>query len=307
MTELDVKLTETPLPATQEERLKEAQQDAQRLRELTATILTLNDSLNTSLLEWVSLRKKIWEHKQWETLGYDSWQAYCKKEMGGVKLKIDKKAREDIVVQLTKWGMSQRDTAVVIDVSNYTVSNVLANLPEEKKAELPEKVGPPGKGQQPRQKKEGSKTPGPKTQKPKAIEPPAAPGPDEPPLPDMPPVPVPDSTDIPADESGGLEGQPIHIQNIGRTLKDIRSYLNAARDLWGGIADQDNRQDLKTVLANTPPYFMAEVRTHIEWLSDILLIAEDVDANVDADTNVIEKGMKYHPESVPPVQYSDQQ
>lgn len=62
-----------------------------------------------------------WQLRDWEVLGFDSWDSYVESVVKGAVPKMAKEIRGKIVVQLTELGMSTRAIASVVGANKSTV------------------------------------------------------------------------------------------------------------------------------------------------------------------------------------------
>jgi hypothetical protein len=87
----------------------------QRLRELHGTLTVLSEAAGEAYRE-----------RDWATLGYDSWSAYCGGEFG-TKVKLTTDERQEIVGYLRgEASMSERAISVLLGVSQPTVHRDLS-------------------------------------------------------------------------------------------------------------------------------------------------------------------------------------
>lgn len=63
-----------------------------------------------------------WQARDWDTLGYDSWQAYIVGEFGG-QLRLGRAERREAVVAMRSEGMSLRAIGSAVGASIGTVHN----------------------------------------------------------------------------------------------------------------------------------------------------------------------------------------
>ncbi|AYF32172.1 hypothetical protein CSH63_32990 [Micromonospora tulbaghiae] len=66
-----------------------------------------------------------WERRDWQVLGYPSWQAYVDGEFGADRLKMPVEHRQKAVTELRLSGMSQRAIGTVLGVDQATVKRDL--------------------------------------------------------------------------------------------------------------------------------------------------------------------------------------
>lgn len=67
-----------------------------------------------------------WEARDWEVLGYSSWQEYVVGEFGG-QLRLGRAERQEAVAELKAAGMSTRAIGSVLGVHHGTVARDVAN------------------------------------------------------------------------------------------------------------------------------------------------------------------------------------
>ena len=83
------------------------------------------------------LVSEAWEDGDWQALGHPNWEAYVAVEFGTSLLKLDKAIRKLWVKELTSHGMSQREIAPVVNVSQMTVSRDLDETNDSPKTPAP--------------------------------------------------------------------------------------------------------------------------------------------------------------------------
>src|SRR3954470_2683767 len=95
-----------------------AQCSLERAEELTHQ---LQQSLEVS---W-NLLHEAFDLRAWAAMGYESWEAYCREELGSSLLRLDKERRRRAVAELTSGDrpMSNRAAAAALGVDEGTVRN----------------------------------------------------------------------------------------------------------------------------------------------------------------------------------------
>ncbi len=68
---------------------------------------------------------EAYQKRDWEALGYDSWEAYCREEIGR-PIRLTTSERKQIHSEMADTGMSTRAIATVTGVTQRTVSNDLS-------------------------------------------------------------------------------------------------------------------------------------------------------------------------------------
>lgn len=58
--------------------------------------------------------------RAWEALGYESWDALCDAEFGGVRVRIPREERRELVGQLRQEGMSTTAIGIALGISDET-------------------------------------------------------------------------------------------------------------------------------------------------------------------------------------------
>ena len=302
MTDSDLELFDQPTPpmtGTEAQQKYEATLDAGRLRKGLVDLAGLTQKRFDKIRELGSLRKKIWDQKQWTMLGYKSWPDYCTGELDSKLLKLPDELCKEIAVDMRSWGASQKDIAVFVNRSQPGVSNILAGLTAAEKAKLPSKTRTKTGGTQASSKKEGSKKPGPKKATPET----PTPAPDTA-LPDMPAAgtPAPDirlatlrdlpADDIPSENVAIVPRVTIQGEATQVTLEEIRDNLKAAQELKDTIAAELTPD-------NVTLEYAAMLNQHASWIhhwANDMLNMINPDSQADTDT----ESMKWnHSGSVP--------
>lgn len=76
----------------------------------------VNQDLRSAVVGMIEL----WQHRDWEPLGYSSWQELCTSEFP-FQVHFPKAERVEAVGQLTEAGMSTRDAAAALGVGKSTI------------------------------------------------------------------------------------------------------------------------------------------------------------------------------------------
>ena len=85
-----------------------------------------------------------YQERDWEALGYSSWDAYCEGEFGG-GIAIPKSERGDLVFTLREAGMSYRAIEAATDMGRDTVHRVAEQVSENRTPEPSTITGTDGK------------------------------------------------------------------------------------------------------------------------------------------------------------------
>jgi hypothetical protein len=99
-------------------RIKEAQDRADRIR-----------AGFSKVADWWRDVIKAYGARDWESLGYTSWDAYLAGEYGEHQIRIDPRDRQDVVTAMAATGMSTRAIAPALGVGKSTVDRDLAGVP----------------------------------------------------------------------------------------------------------------------------------------------------------------------------------
>lgn len=89
---------------------------AEEARDLT------NRIRQTGSVLW-ALIVKAFDGRVWESLGYESWDAYCDAEFDGARLKLPREERREVVASLREAGMSTRAIAAATGMHHSTVAD----------------------------------------------------------------------------------------------------------------------------------------------------------------------------------------
>lgn len=84
--------------------------------------------------------KAAYEERDWDTLGYGSWEAYVDSEFSEAKLRLSPEHRQKAVAELRLAGMSTRAIGSALGVAKGTVDNDLARLANSGQSVTPERV-----------------------------------------------------------------------------------------------------------------------------------------------------------------------
>ncbi|WP_155726962.1 hypothetical protein [Mycobacterium avium] len=96
--------------------------DARGAREVTDRIRTATQYLWTLVVT-------AYQRRAWLALGYKSWDAYCDKEFGDLRLKLPRESRREIMLNLRDNGLSLRAISSVTGYDKHTVSRDLKGTP----------------------------------------------------------------------------------------------------------------------------------------------------------------------------------
>jgi hypothetical protein len=89
------------------------------LSELEARELT-REIAQTLALAWDKV-VEAYQRRVWEPLGYESWDSYCRAELGSSRLRLPSEEREEAVRSLRSAGLSTRAIAAATGTSKDTV------------------------------------------------------------------------------------------------------------------------------------------------------------------------------------------
>lgn len=92
----------------------------------TATEARLRaDRIQTGLELMWQLIGEAYLARDWEVLGYGSWDEYCTREFGTSRLQLPREERQEVIASLRESGLSTRAIAAVTGVDHSTVSRSL--------------------------------------------------------------------------------------------------------------------------------------------------------------------------------------
>jgi hypothetical protein len=86
---------------------------------------------------------EAYQRRVWEPLGYDSWDSYCRAELGSTRLRLPAEERDEAVRSLRSAGLSTRAIAAATGQSHTNVRRGLSggtNVPLTAAKEQPAKV-----------------------------------------------------------------------------------------------------------------------------------------------------------------------
>lgn len=106
----------------------------ERVNQIRSILATVAEEMDRLLY----LLQEAWDARDWDALGYGSWDEYVSGEYSVRKLKIPADRRREIVRQLTGGMMSQRAIAGFLGVDQGTVSRDLAASREASGPLIPE-------------------------------------------------------------------------------------------------------------------------------------------------------------------------
>src|SRR5262245_47698596 len=72
---------------------------------------------------------EAYEHRDWITLGYTSWEQYCEKEFSARRLKLNRSERGEAIEAFRELGMSVREIGAALDLPKSTVQDALKPPP----------------------------------------------------------------------------------------------------------------------------------------------------------------------------------
>jgi hypothetical protein len=81
----------------------------------------LTNSIRLSATRMTDLLVKAYEQRAWAALDYISWEAYCDREFGNLKLRMPREERAETVAELREAGMSIRAIAAGTGLDPKTV------------------------------------------------------------------------------------------------------------------------------------------------------------------------------------------
>jgi hypothetical protein len=94
----------------------------QEARELTRQIA------DTLAVAWDKI-VEAYQRRVWEPLGYDSWDSYCRVELGSTRLRLPAEERHEAVRSLRSAGLSTRAIASATGQPRTTVHRAFAGVP----------------------------------------------------------------------------------------------------------------------------------------------------------------------------------
>ncbi|SCL43200.1 hypothetical protein GA0074692_6761 [Micromonospora pallida] len=100
------------------------------------------ERIRRGLQEWLETVQEIalaWERRDWEVLGYATWDDYVDQEIGA-QLRLPEVHRRQAVTALRQVHMSTRAIGTALGISHSTVARDLASVSGETDAVLPETV-----------------------------------------------------------------------------------------------------------------------------------------------------------------------
>lgn len=92
----------------------EAAERAERIRRGIVALANVRDDVLTAAAE-------AYRARDWDTLGYDSWESYCAGELGADRIRLDRDQRREIVASLRSEHLSTRAIAAVVGADHSTV------------------------------------------------------------------------------------------------------------------------------------------------------------------------------------------
>lgn len=108
-------------------------------RELTGRIVRLVDAVRESIDGIGALVTEAYGRRAWQSLGYDSWDAYCRTELGTDRLRLTVDERRGVVAEMRSSAMPTRAIGAAIGASEGTVRNDLATA-QDYAVDQPERV-----------------------------------------------------------------------------------------------------------------------------------------------------------------------
>lgn len=102
------------------------------------------ERIRLGIHSYVTTRKDIadaYQERDWNTLGYQSWESYVEGEFSEARLRLSADDRREAVAELRLSGMSQRAIGAALGVDQKTVSNDLRALATEENSSVqPERI-----------------------------------------------------------------------------------------------------------------------------------------------------------------------
>jgi len=72
---------------------------------------------------------EAYQRRVWEPLGYDSWDAYCRAELGSTRFRLPAEERQEAVRSLRSAGLSTRAIAAATGLSHRTAARKMSGVP----------------------------------------------------------------------------------------------------------------------------------------------------------------------------------
>lgn len=102
------------------------------------------ERIRLGIHSYVTTRKDIadaYRERDWDTLGYQSWESYVEAEFSEARLRLSPDDRREAVAELRLSGLSQRAIGAALGVDQKTVSNDLRALSTEENSSVqPERI-----------------------------------------------------------------------------------------------------------------------------------------------------------------------
>lgn len=139
-TEVDVK-PPTKEPEVSELSQREARRLADRIKKGLNGAADVGERMNKTVTDAFDLMTEAYEKKIWLALDEGSWDDFVAKELGDVRVRLDRTLRASIVYRMVETAhMSSRAIAPVLGVDQKTVSNDLRRARKELGVETPTKT-----------------------------------------------------------------------------------------------------------------------------------------------------------------------
>lgn len=88
----------------------------------------LTDKIKLTVEGAWQLIKQAYETRAWASLGYSSWDDYCTREFGHVRLRLPREDRQETIVSLRDAGLSIRAISVATGNSKTTIQKDLGQV-----------------------------------------------------------------------------------------------------------------------------------------------------------------------------------
>jgi hypothetical protein len=89
------------------------------------------DQIKTGVEAIWHLIVESYQARDWETLGYATWDEMCSREFGTSRLRLPREERQDVIASLRESGLSLRAIASVTGDSEPTVRRALSTAPND--------------------------------------------------------------------------------------------------------------------------------------------------------------------------------
>lgn len=105
----------------------------------------LTDRIKVAIDGTWQLIQEAYLTRTWAALGYDSWDAYCREEFQGARLRLPREERQEMVASLRESGLSLRAIESATGVSRKTIIKDSREVVESTPPEIAPVLGTDGK------------------------------------------------------------------------------------------------------------------------------------------------------------------